>query len=81
MGAHTPGGNLTALYLQAVDKIFVQIVGSGNDRIRETCLIQHFPGLLGKICQVAAVQADTVEGEGDTRLPHFRKDADGIGYA
>ena len=27
------------------------------------------------------IQADTVEGEGDTRLPHFRKDADGIGYA
>ena len=63
-------GNLAALCLQAVDQVFIQIVGGGDDGVREACLIQHLPCFLGKIRQVAAVQADSVEGQRNARLTH-----------
>ena len=59
--------------LQAVDQVLVQIAGGGDNRIREAGLIQHLSGLLGQVSQVAAVQADAVEGQRDTGLAHFLK--------
>ena len=79
VGPHAPGGHRTALGLQAVDQVLVQVVGGGDDRVRKACFIQHFSGFLGKIGQVAAVQADAVEGQGDPRLPHLGENADGVG--
>ena len=81
MGSHTPGGHRTALGLQAVDQIFIQVVGGGNDRIRKSCFIQHLSGLFGEIGQVAAVQTDAVEGQRNAGIPHLGENADGIGNA
>ncbi len=80
VGAHAPGGDGCALDLQAVDQVLVQVVGGGDHRVREACRVQHLSRLLGEIGQVAAVQADAVEGQGDARLPHFREDPDGVGH-
>ena len=79
--AHTPGGDGSALLLQALDQKLVQIVGGGNDGIRKTGFVQHPAGFLGQIGEVAAVQTDAVEGQGDACRAHFGKDADGVGNA
>ena len=60
VGAHAPGGDGGPLYLQAVDEVFVQVIGGGDDRIGEACGVQHLSGLLGQVGQVSAVQADAV---------------------
>ena len=78
MRTNTPGGNGCTLYLQAVDQKLIQIVGSGNDRIRETGFIQHLTGFFGKVSKITAVETDSVFGKRNTSFFHFLKDADRI---
>ena len=40
MRADAPGGDGRALVLQGVDQVLVQVVGGGDDRIREACLVE-----------------------------------------
>ena len=40
--------------------MLIQVVGGGDDGIRETGLIEHLAGFLGEIGKVAAVEADAV---------------------
>ncbi len=81
IGSHAPGGNGCILALQTGDQVLVQIAGGGDHCVRETGLIQHLPGFLGHIGQVAAVQTDSVEGQGNPGFAHFCKDTDGVGHA
>ena len=76
--ADTPGRDGSALNLQAVDQVFIQIVGGGDDCIRESGVIQHLAGFLGNICKVAAVEADAVESQRDTGVAHLLEDADRV---
>ena len=55
-----PGIDGCALGFQTADQVFVQVAGGRDDSIMETGSIQHFFSFLGKICQVTAVQADSV---------------------
>ena len=40
--------------------MLIQVVGGGDDGIRETGLIEHLAGFLGEVGKVAAVEADAV---------------------
>ena len=44
VGAYAPGGDGGALSLQAVYEVFVKIVGGGDHRIGEPCIVQHLSG-------------------------------------
>ena len=60
MCADTPGCDGRALVLQGIDQVLIQVVGGGDDGIRETGLIEHLAGFLGEVGKVAAVEADAV---------------------
>lgn len=65
VGADAPGIDGRALHFQAVDQLLVQIVGGGDYRVGETGLVQHLFRFFGQVGQIAAVQADSVEGQGN----------------
>src|SRR5699024_8193396 len=66
---------------QAVNKIFVQIAGGGNNGVVESGVGKHLIGFLGEIRQVAAVDTDAVFRKFHAFLAHFFKDADRVGNA
>ena len=39
---YSPGSNGCALNLQIIDQKFIQIIGSSDDGVGKSCLIQHF---------------------------------------
>ena len=47
--ADTPGCDGRALVLQGIDQVLIQVVGGGDDGIRETGLIEHLAGFLGEV--------------------------------
>ena len=78
--AYAEGIDLRLLQQQVPDQIFVQGVGDHNLAVRQPGLIQHHPGLLGQVRQVAAVQADAalLHAHGQQR---FLKRPDSVGHA
>ena len=81
VGADAPGIDGRALHFQAVDQLLVQVVGGGDHRVGETGLVQQLFRFFGQVGQVAAVQADSVEGQGNSGLAHLLEYLDGVGHA
>ena len=74
--ADAPGGDRGALQFQALDQIFVEVVGGGDHGVRKTRVIEHFAHLLGEVGEVAAVHADPVVSQRDAGVAHSGKYAD-----
>ena len=74
----TPGRNCSALHLEIVDQKFIQVVGSGNDSILESGVIQHLTRLFRKISEITGVKADTVALRFDACFAHLGKNTDRI---
>ena len=74
----TPGRNSSTLHLKIVDQKFIQVIGSGNDSILESGIIQHLTRLFGKVSEVTGVKADTVALRFDACFAHLSKDTDRI---
>ena len=75
---NTPGSDFGSLNFQCFDQIFIQIVGSGDDRIWKTGFIQHFSDFLGKISQIATVHTDAIIVQFHAGFFHFAEYADRI---
>mgnify|MGYP000001877018 CR=1 FL=1 len=69
---------LASSSFQAVDEVFVQVTGSGNDRIIKSGSSKHLVCFLGKISKVTTVDTDAVLCKRDTFFAHFFEYADGI---
>ena len=69
----TPGINLGILSLQALNEIFVQIAGSGNNCIVKSGSSKHLICFFGKVGKITTVDTDTVFGKRNTFFAHFLK--------
>ena len=78
--AHAEQVHLGPLDQQIPDDIFVQGVGGGDPALRPARAVQHLPGLLGEVGDVAGIQADAalLDAQG---LQHRVKGPDGVRHA
>ena len=77
----TPGGDGSALCFQAVNQVFVQVAGSGDDRVGKAGFIEQLAGLFGHVGEVAAVKTDTIALQILSGCTHFLEDTDCVWHA
>ena len=78
--AHAEGVDLRPLEQQVPDQLLVQGVGGGDGAALPPGGVQHLPGLLGEIGDVAGVQADAALGDAHG-AQHLVEGPDSVGHA
>ena len=78
---HPPRGDSAALRFEGLDRVFVKVVGPGNDGIGEAGFSKHAGRFLRKIGNISAVDADPVFSGKPPLFFQFFKHLNCMGYA
>ena len=71
--ANAKGVNISTLTKKLGNKSLIQRIGYGDCTLGPSGVVQHFSGFFRDICQVAAVQTDSIVFWFDSILFHFLK--------